>query len=60
MVGLVMSEDRISMQQRRKEIINDLKLLPGNIMYEKIFKLLISKKKLFKQDEETGNELYYI
>ncbi|XP_065907584.1 glutamine--fructose-6-phosphate aminotransferase [isomerizing] 2-like isoform X2 [Dysidea avara] len=31
MVGLVMSADRISMQQRRKEIINDLKNLPEYI-----------------------------
>jgi len=32
MVGLVMSADRISMQQRRKEIINDLQNLPGMIL----------------------------
>ena len=30
MFALMMSEDRVSMQERRKQIIDDLKILPGN------------------------------
>ena len=30
MVALMMSADRISMQQRRREIIDAMKTLPGN------------------------------
>jgi len=33
MFALMMSEDRISMQPRRKDIIDGLKLLPGEHLY---------------------------
>lgn len=33
MFGLMMSEDRISLQPRRLEIINGLKILPGEFLY---------------------------
>lgn len=37
MFGLMMSEDRISLQKRRQEIIRGLRALPGeSIMFESI------------------------
>lgn len=32
MFALMMSEDRVSMQARRKAIIDDLKILPGEVV----------------------------
>ncbi|CAN9514927.1 unnamed protein product [Ophioblennius macclurei] len=49
MFGLMMSEDRISLQQRRLEIINDLKMLP-----EYIKKVLALDDKI----KDIANELY--
>uniref|UniRef100_A0AAX7STF2 glutamine--fructose-6-phosphate transaminase (isomerizing) n=1 Tax=Astatotilapia calliptera TaxID=8154 RepID=A0AAX7STF2_ASTCA len=46
MFGLMMSEDRLSLQKRREEIINSLKMLPGqypNKSYKKASKKLLTQ-----------------